>query len=99
MNNKSVEYPLRDGGSVIISYDPEEPCINCGLPVIKPSMGGINICPSCDMGKFRDGTRMPFVLDERGLAQMREQAAQIWARIQNPCPHCGGSGVNQEGGD
>ena len=29
-------------------------CICCGLPVDTPSMGGFNICPTCDCGYKRN---------------------------------------------
>lgn len=94
-HTKSATYRLQDGGTLIISYDPEEPCVVCDLPVLEASVGGTNICPSCDMGRFRDGTKMGVL----SPLQIKERAAQIWARIQNPCPHCGGTGVNQTGGN
>ena len=43
-----------------IEYDENAPCKICGLPVGNASMGGTNICPACDMGKFRNGERWTF---------------------------------------
>ena len=47
------------GGRRIV-YDPNYPCIYCGLPVGAASMGGTVVCPSCDCGSHRDGTKWTF---------------------------------------
>lgn len=39
----------------IVEYDETVPCLICGNPVISASMGGFDICPSCDCGRFRNG--------------------------------------------
>ncbi len=50
---KTVTYQLIGGGEVTIEYDPDAPCRICGEPVGSASVGGIDICPSCDMGECR----------------------------------------------
>ena len=44
-----------DHGDLTIEYDPESPCIHCGLPVVEASVGGTAVCPWCDMGVDRRG--------------------------------------------
>ena len=53
---KTVTYQTTDG-PLTIEYDETTPCICCGLPVGTASMGGTVLCPSCDCGRFRDGTK------------------------------------------
>jgi hypothetical protein len=43
---------------VDVQYDETAPCLICGNPVIYASMGGLDICPSCDCGYWRDGRKM-----------------------------------------
>lgn len=54
---KTARYRLLDGTDIEVKYDPETPCIACGLPVVEASVGGTALCPWCDMGVNRDGTR------------------------------------------
>ena len=42
-----------DKGPLEITYDSEDPCVCCELPVVEASMGGTSICPWCDMGVDR----------------------------------------------
>jgi len=51
-------------GETEVQYDEDTPCIICGEPVIGASMGGTNICPSCDCGKCRYCGVKIFVLKE-----------------------------------
>ena len=53
---KTATYHTADG-PLTIEYDPNHPCEVCGLPVEHASMGGTTLCPCCDMGIYRDGTR------------------------------------------
>ena len=53
----TATYTDLDGKDFTIEYDPEAPCWCCGKPVVAASMGGTAICPWCDMGKHRDGTK------------------------------------------
>lgn len=46
-------YPLRDGRTLDLEYDPAAPCRVCGEPVIEASMGGTDLCPWCDCGHCR----------------------------------------------
>ena len=50
---ETATYKLLNGTDKTIEYDPDGPCICCGLPVIKASMGGTVICPWCDTGYSR----------------------------------------------
>ena len=43
---------------VIVEYDELAPCLICGNPVITASMGGLDICPNCDCGYFRNGKKI-----------------------------------------
>ena len=52
---KTADY--RSFGGPLIHYDADAPCVSCELPVESPSMGGTALCPWCDMGQHRDGTR------------------------------------------
>jgi len=54
---KTAEYPLVGGGTWRVEYDETAPCKVCGEPVGSASMGGVDICPSCDCGRWRDGRK------------------------------------------
>ena len=54
---KTAHYDLLDGSSIDVDYDPDVPCIRCGLPVFEASVGGTVVCPWCDCGVHRDGTK------------------------------------------
>ncbi len=53
---KKAIFDLLNGKKLSIEYDPNAPCRICGLPVVSASMGGTDVCPWCDCGKYRDGT-------------------------------------------
>lgn len=56
---KTVTY--KSGGKdVVIEYDENAPCRICGLPVCEASMGGTDVCPWCDCGNNRDGTKWTY---------------------------------------
>lgn len=58
MNNmKTATYHLLNGEMKEVHYDPNGTCTICDLPIIEASMGGTTICPWCDCGMYRDGTR------------------------------------------
>ena len=57
---KIATYKTLDGKDLKIEYDENAPCIWCGLPVESASMGGTNLCPACDCGVYRDGTRWTY---------------------------------------
>ena len=50
---KTATYRGLDGKGFTVEYDPESPCIHCGLPVVEASVGGTAVCPWCDMGVDR----------------------------------------------
>ncbi len=54
---KIATYRLHDGSDLMVTYEDKGACVVCGLPVISASMGGTVICPWCDCGVYRDGTR------------------------------------------
>ena len=54
---KTAEYIGLDGKKFKVEYDENASCISCGLTVIEASMGGTVLCPWCDCGEFRDGTK------------------------------------------
>ncbi len=62
------------------TFNPEQPCLYCGLPVGHLSMGGPLVCPSCDCGHHRDGTR--WTLHDAILkhARAREALAELKRR-------------------
>jgi len=50
---KTATYHRIDGSPMDVSYDENQPCIRCGLPVLYASMGGTVVCSWCDCGNFR----------------------------------------------
>lgn len=58
---KFAEFDIdSEGTKISIPYDENAPCKMCGLPVIEASMGGVDLCPSCDCGNYRDGTKFTY---------------------------------------
>lgn len=55
---KSATYNLVGGGEITIPYDPNAPCRCCGQPVLNASMGGTDLCPTCDLG-YRRSPKCP----------------------------------------
>jgi len=55
---------------VDVQYDETAPCLICGNPVINASMGGLDICPSCDCGYWRDGEKFNLVKDGMYILKM-----------------------------
>jgi hypothetical protein len=53
MSTATATYRRRDGSAFTVEYDPEGPCMVCGLPVVTASMGGTVVCPWCDTGTCR----------------------------------------------
>jgi len=45
------------GHNIEFEYDETAPCRICGKPVVEASMGGTDVCPWCDCGNNRDGTK------------------------------------------
>jgi uncharacterized Zn finger protein (UPF0148 family) len=54
---KKATYKNLKGEKFTIEYDENAPCWSCGKPVVEASMGGTAICPWCDTGYNRDGTK------------------------------------------
>jgi hypothetical protein len=54
----------------------DSPCRICGLPVVAASFGGRDVCPWCDMGMFRDGTRWSYA-ETMNLQLIRERAREF----------------------
>lgn len=79
---KKVTYAIIGGGKKTIEYDDHALCISCKLPVIDASMGGTVLCPWCDCGNYRDGTRIE-TFDKELL---RKIAEEIWARMNKNNP-------------
>ncbi len=44
----------------ILGFSPDFPCVYCDQPVEALSMGGSAVCPRCDMGRHRDGTKWTY---------------------------------------
>lgn len=57
MNIKTATYTGTDGKKFQVKYDADTPCWFCGEPVGEASVGGTVVCPACDCGKNRDGTK------------------------------------------
>jgi hypothetical protein len=55
-----AEYARRDGTKLKVLYNPSALCIYCNEPVMAASMGGTIICPWCDSGYNRDGTKWTY---------------------------------------
>lgn len=71
---KQATYTGLDGEKFTVEYDPDAPCLMCGLPVIEASMGGTVICPWCDSGYDRQGNKrnsFPFLSRAHGEQEGR----------------------------
>ena len=63
-----------------VEYDEKAPCRVCGLPVIHASMGGTDVCPYCDCGVYRDGTKILYKeLTNKDL--LKKKAEEISKKI------------------
>jgi len=71
-------YNWPGGNPFTVEYDPNAPCRLCGLPVVAASMGGADVCASCDCGRYLDGTRVNCML---GSEMHKRQARQIYDQI------------------
>jgi hypothetical protein len=54
---QTAVYTDLDGNDFTVEYDPTLPCWMCDEPVGAASMSGTVVCPSCDCGLNRDGSR------------------------------------------
>ena len=50
---KKAVYRQSDGSPLEVVYDPGAPCRVCRAPVVEASVGGTDVCPSCDVGRHR----------------------------------------------
>jgi len=57
---KQATYTLFDGSKLTVDYDETAPCRICGLPVDEASVGGTDVCSSCDCDVYRDDTSWDF---------------------------------------
>jgi len=57
---KTAIYDGLQGQKIVVEYDEDAPCRVCGKPVVEASMGGTDLCPWCDTGFHRDGTRWTY---------------------------------------
>ena len=73
---KQATYTRHDGSQVVVDYDETAPCRICGLPVGAASVGGTDVCPACDCGRYRDGTQIPFA-DVMRPERLRARARYI----------------------
>jgi len=77
---RKATYNFVDQGPTVVEYDEGAPCWMCGKPVLLASMGGTVICPWCDTGYNRDGTKRTFkecmAAGKRYRQNAREQVAQ-----------------------
>lgn len=77
---KTATYTGMDGKKIKVEYDEKAPCIWCGLPVESASMGGTNLCPACDCGVYRDGTKWTY---EESMNQVlaTKRAKEIYEKM------------------
>lgn len=73
---KTATYRGRDGKDFAVEYDPQGPCISCGLPVVEASMGGTKLCPWCDCGMYRNGAHWS-IEDAVDVARRKAKAKAI----------------------
>lgn len=78
---KTATYRGPDGKEFVVEYDPQGPCISCGLPVVSASMGGTKLCPWCDCGMYRNGEHWP-IEDAVDAAKRKVKARTIHEEMQ-----------------
>ena len=66
------------GAEITIMYDETAPCRMCGLPVGAASMGGTDVCPSCDCGVNRDGSPRVYPANDAFVSFALER---MWATL------------------
>ena len=80
---KVAEYRLLDGSKLQVEYDPGALCWGCGKPVLAASTSGTVICPWCDCGAHRDGTRWTYddlMAFKKRFAENKERDDEIAKR-------------------
>lgn len=66
---------------VEIEYDERGSCRVCGLSVVSASVGGTDVCPWCDCGKYRDGSSQMFEYSNPN--RLKRKAKEIDERMEN----------------
>lgn len=51
------EYTIGSLGSIQVKIKGVPPCLWCGEPVLHESMDGPLVCPACDCGNNKDGSK------------------------------------------
>ncbi len=74
---KIATHRLTDGSDHVVEYDPDAPCWMCGKPVIEASMGGTVVCPWCDCGVNRDGSKWTLQECFDAHARMRDKRESV----------------------
>jgi len=77
---KVAIYKRLDGKDLRIEYDEKASCRICGLPVEHASIGGTDVCPACDCGRYRDNTE----INLRELMRpdlLKRKAKEIYEKI------------------
>ena len=60
----------------LLFFDPTFPCAYCEEPVLQLSVGGSAVCPWCDMGHNRDGTRWDMETHDKRWANFRRRLGE-----------------------
>ncbi len=77
---KTVTYKNIFNEDIEVGYDENAPCRICELPVEHASMGGTDVCPWCDCGKYRDGTDQTFMEIVYKNNRLRKKAKEIYEK-------------------
>ncbi len=79
---KTVTYKDIFNEDIEVEYDENAPCRICGLPVEHASMGGTDVCPYCDYGRYRDGTEITFIEMVYKNNKLRKKAKDIYEKLE-----------------
>jgi hypothetical protein len=80
---KTATYNLVNGDKRTVEYDESTPCRVCGLPVESASMGGVDLCPWCDCGMYRDGEKWSFAdASSEKLVRMKAEAKHMHEAVE-----------------
>lgn len=71
MYYKIAKYKGVNGKPMFVPYDADAPCWYCGNPVGEASIGGTVVCPSCDCGSNRDGTKWTWIQYNQRMKHFR----------------------------
>ncbi len=78
---KTVTYKDIFNEDIEVEYDENAPCRICGLPVEHASMGGTDVCPWCDCGRYRDGTDIN-LRDSMRPDLLKKKAEEIYEKLE-----------------